>query len=174
MVELHYFLPLHTLLIGIYARLFATASNIAGSLNLDMGYILAGRSSSRPRRPQKRRIEKQRSEPTDGVATEMIVGGMEIGTKIARPLIVVDPVPVPSSSPVIVASSSAGDDVEIVPSVEESGIPHDLNPHNPEPAQCTHANDDINRENRPQPEAAKPSRPGRKRRTDEMDDIFGF
>ncbi len=104
----------------------------------------------------------------------MIVGGMEIGTKIARPLIVVDPVPVPSSSPVIVASSSAGDDVEIVPSVEESGIPHDLTPHNPEPTQCTHANDDINRENRPQPEAAKPSRPGRKRRTDEMDDIFGF
>jgi len=88
-IELHHFLPLHTLLLGIYARLFAILSNIAMWLQLDMLDILIERSARRDQRKwrcgQGPENEVKVIVDMNTAVMEIAATGIELGTKVERP-----------------------------------------------------------------------------------------
>ncbi|KAK4683422.1 hypothetical protein P7C73_g6846, partial [Tremellales sp. Uapishka_1] len=84
-IELLHFLPLQTLLLGIYARLFAICTSLVQSLGLDIGEIVSGRKRS------KRRVDSDDAAGQEkGKARAEVVGGVEIGERVQRKVVQVE------------------------------------------------------------------------------------
>ena len=178
-VELHYFLPLHTLLLGIYARLFAIASNLAAWLALDMFDILAGRSDSKVRREET--VKQQQAdnpiirigEPTemDGMVTEM-------GTKVSRPAEPQAEHPAASISSTTKKSQAPVRARRSISVEDDTDTIRDITPHPSTPFQAagepaSTGSQEAHTRSRLSEQVAS-SRPVKRRRNDVIDDIFGF
>ena len=69
LIELHHFLPLHTLLVGVYARLFAITTNIASTFHLDSTEVFSGKLESRKSLPPDNRQDELLAVAKDGLVS---------------------------------------------------------------------------------------------------------